>query len=162
MTSAPAAPFLPQIRLYQQWLLQHRGLQFDNYDALWRWSVTDLDAFWQSLWDYYDLQSPTPHTSVLAERRMPGARWFPGAQVNYAQQAFRHVEAAHAAGQPAIISHGEKSLGSAAPRQMAWPELRRQVASMALHLQAQGVQPGERRPEWATQRLRSQLLKTTQ
>jgi len=144
MTTSPVAPFVPQIRLYQQWLLAHRGLHFDNYDALWRWSVTDLDAFWQSLWDYYDLRSPTPHTAVLAERRMPGARWFPGAQVNYARQALRHVDAAHAAGQMAIISHGETSLGSAAPRQMAWPELRRQVASMALHLQAQGVQPGDR------------------
>jgi acetoacetyl-CoA synthetase len=144
MTTPPAAPFVPQIRLYQQWLHKHRGLRFDDYDALWRWSVTDLDAFWQSLWDYFDLQSPTPHTAVLAERRMPGARWFPGAQVNYARQALRHVDAAHAAGQLAIVSHGEKSLGNAASRQMAWPELRRQVASMALHLQAQGVQPGDR------------------
>ena len=67
-------PYVPQIRLYQQWLHATRGLQFDSYDALWRWSVTDLDAFWQSVWDYFDLQSPTPHTGVLAKNTMPGAQ----------------------------------------------------------------------------------------
>ncbi|MDP1672233.1 MAG: acetyl-coenzyme A synthetase N-terminal domain-containing protein, partial [Burkholderiales bacterium] len=144
MPAPTLPPYVPQIRLYQQWLQAHRGLQFDDYESLWRWSISDLDAFWQSLWDYYALQSPTPHTAVLAERRMPGARWFPGAQVNYARQALRHADAAHAAGQPAVISHNEKSLGRNAPRQLSWPQLRRQVASLALHLQAQGVLPGDR------------------
>ena len=67
------APYVPQIRLYQQWLAEQRGLRFDSYDALWRWSVTELDAFWQSVWDYFDLQSPTPHTAVLAKNTMPAA-----------------------------------------------------------------------------------------
>ena len=71
---------------------------------------------------------------------MPGAEWFPGAQVNYAQQVLRHVDAAHGAGQPAVISRNEKGL----QRELSWPELRRQVASLALHLQAQGVRPGDR------------------
>ncbi len=144
MHAPTPALFVPQIRLYQDWLQSRHGLHFDNYDALWRWSIADLDAFWQSLWDYYELQSPTPHTAVLAERRMPGARWFPGAQVNYARQALRHVDAAHAAGQPAVISHNEKSLGKSPPRELSWPQLRQQVASLALHLQAQGVRPGDR------------------
>jgi len=140
-----SSPYLPQIRLYQNWLRAQRGLAFDSYDALWRWSITDLDAFWQSIWDYFDLQSPTPHMAALAENRMPGARWFPGAQVNYAQQVFRHVDPAHAAGLPAILSHNEQSLASGAQaREIAWPELRRQVASLALHLQRQGLQPGDR------------------
>ena len=135
-----SAPYIPQIRLYQNWLREQRGLEFSDYDALWRWSTTDLDAFWQSIWDYFDLQSPTPHAAVLAKNTMPGAQWFPGAQVNYARQVLRHVDAAHAAGQPAIISRNEKGR----PRELSWPELRRQVASLALHLQAQGVQPGDR------------------
>jgi acetoacetyl-CoA synthetase len=137
-TSRP--PFVPQIRLYQDWLRQHRGLTFATYDALWRWSVTDLDAFWQSVWDYFDLQSPTPHTAVLARNVMPGAEWFPGAQVNYAQQVFRHVVPADQAGLQALISRNEKGQH----RELSWPELRRQVASLALHLQAQGLQPGDR------------------
>ena len=136
----PAPPYIPQIRLYQHWLREQRGLEFDSYDALWRWSTTELDAFWQSVWDYFDLQSPTPHTAVLAKNTMPGAQWFPGAQVNYVRQVMRHVDAAHAAGLPAIISRNEKGNH----RELAWPELRRQVASLALHLQAQGVQPGDR------------------
>lgn len=135
-----SAPYIPQIRLYQNWLREQRGLEFADYDALWRWSTTDLDAFWQSIWDYFDLQSPTPHSAVLAHNRMPGAQWFPGAQVNYARQVLRHVDAAHAAGVPAIVSSNEKR----AHREMSWPELRRQVASLALHLKAQGVQPGDR------------------
>ncbi len=134
------APYLPQIRLFQNWLREQRGLSFDDYDAFWRWSTTDLDAFWQSVWDYFDIQSPTPHSAVLARNTMPGAQWFPGAQVNYARQVLRHVDAAHAAGVPAIVSSNEKRQH----REMSWPELRRQVASLALHLQAQGVQPGDR------------------
>ena len=134
------APHVPQIRLYQDWLREQRGLAFDSYDALWRWSVEDLDTFWQSIWDFFDLQSPSPHTAVLAERRMPGARWFEGAQFNYVRQVFRHAGPAHAAGFPAIVSRNEAGLH----RELSWPELRRQVASLALHLQAQGVQPGDR------------------
>ena len=147
-TPSSTPPFVPQIRLYQNWLRETRGLSFGHYDDLWRWSVTELDAFWQSIWDYFDLQSPAPHTAVLEKNVMPGARWFPGAQVNYAQQVFRHVEPALAAGQaagwpgglPAIISRNEKGHH----RELSWPELRRQVASLALHLQEVGVQPGDR------------------
>ena len=138
--SSDSAPYLPQIRLYQNWLRDERGLSFATYNDLWRWSVTELDAFWQSIWDYFDFQSPTPHTAVLANNVMPGAKWFPGAQTNYAHQVLRHVQPAHDAGFLAVISHNEKGLR----REMTWPELRRQVAAMALHLQAQGVQPGDR------------------
>ena len=136
----PAAPNIPQLRLYQNWLRDARGLTFDSYDALWRWSVTDLDAFWQSLWDYTDMHSPTAHSAVLALNRMPGAVWFPGAQVNYAHQVLRHADAAHAAGVPAIVSDNE--LGEV--RELLWPELRRQVASTALTLRSLGVQRGDR------------------
>jgi acetoacetyl-CoA synthetase len=139
------APYTPQIQLYQDWLRAERGLTFETYDALWLWSTTDLDAFWQSIWDYFGLQSPTPHSAALAVNRMPGASWFPGAQVNYVQQVFRHVEAAHAAGLPAIVSHNERSLAAGeSPQAMDWPTLRQRVASLALHLQALGLQPGDR------------------
>jgi len=149
--TTPTPLYIPQIKLYQQWLSHERGLVFDSYDALWQWSVSDLNAFWQSVWDYFNMQSPTPHTAVLVEpqkpdgtTRMIDAKWFPGAQVNYAQQVFRHVDAAHGAGFAAIISHNEKSLGSTPARELGWPALRQQVASLALHLRAQGVQPGDR------------------
>lgn len=132
--------YTPQIRRYQDWLKQTRGLSFDSYDALWQWSVQDLPGFWQSIWDYFRIESPTPHHAVLADDRMPGARWFEGAQVNYARQVLRHVEPAHAAGFPAVISRNERG----EQRELSWPELRRQVASLALHLREQGLQPGDR------------------
>ena len=133
-------PYIPHIRLYQDWLRKTRGLSFDSYDALWRWSTTDLPGFWQSVWDYFGLESPTPYQAVLAQPRMPGARWFEGAQFNYARQVFRHVDKAHEAGFAAVISRNEKG----DHRELSWPQLRRQVAALALHLQQQGVQPGDR------------------
>ncbi|MDM0014319.1 acetoacetate--CoA ligase [Variovorax sp. J22P168] len=133
-------PFTPRIRLYQDWLRDTRGLSFDSFDALWRWSTTDLPAFWQSMWDYAGIQSPTPHSAVLADERMPGTRWFPGARVNYAREVLRHVDAAAAAGMPAIVSDDE--LGR--QRELSWPELRRQVNAFALSLRALGVGRGDR------------------
>jgi acetoacetyl-CoA synthetase len=128
------------IRLYQNWLREQRGLEFDSYDALWRWSTTELDAFWQSMWDYFDLQSPTPHTAVLACNTMPGAQWFPGAQVNYVRQVLRHVDAAHAAGLPAIISRNEKASTANCPGPSCAARWRRWRCTC----KAQGVQPGDR------------------
>ncbi|MDO4723277.1 MAG: acetoacetate--CoA ligase [Comamonadaceae bacterium] len=139
-TAPSTAPYVPELRRYQDWLAQRHGLHFADYDALWRWSTSEIEAFWQSIWDYFDLQSPTPHQRVLAENVMPGARWFEGAQVNMVQQMLRHVQPAHAAGLPAIIADNE--LGQVTT--LSWPELRRQVAALALHMQAQGVQPGDR------------------
>src|SRR5438309_9852123 len=102
----------PQILRYTRWLREQRGLRFDpataeGYDRLWRWSCDDLAAFWQSIRDFHAIESPTPHRAVLAEERMPGARWFEGAQVNYARHLFSHVQAAHAAGHPALVLQNE-------------------------------------------------------
>lgn len=133
-----------QIERYQAFLQQTRGLSFDDYDALWRWSISELDAFWLSLWEFFDLQSPTPFERALCEDRMPGAVWFRGATLNYAAQALRHVDAATAAGRPAIVASDETLLAQAALTELSWPELRRQVASLAASLQAMDVQPGDR------------------
>ena len=144
MTLTPSAittpPFIPQIRLYQDWLARERGLRFETYDALWQWSVTELDAFWQSIWDYFAIESPMPHTAALADDRMPQAKWFPGAQVNYAAQVLRHASDSHAAGMMAIICENE--LGDV--RELSWPELKSQVASLAISLREMGVQRGDR------------------
>lgn len=134
------APHVPQMALYRQWLKQRSGLEFADFEAMRRWSVTDIDGFWQSVWDYFDIQSPTPHTAVLANRKMPGAVWFPGASVNYAHQVFRHVAPAHAAGLPALIASGEDGKLT----ETSWPELRRKAAALAVHLKANGVRSGDR------------------
>ncbi len=143
MTSvAPCAvPRITRMARYQDGLRAPHGLVFADYDALWQWSTTDLPAFWQSIWDHFDVQSPTPHTAVLEHAAMPGARWFPGAQLNYARQALRHADAAHAAGHPAIVFQNERL---PAPVAMSWPELRRQVGAFAAQLKAAGVVRGDR------------------
>jgi acetoacetyl-CoA synthetase len=135
----PTSP-LPQIRRYQDWLELRHGLTFENYEALWRWSITDLEAFWRSIWEYENIESPTPFECALGVDRMPGAVWFKGAKVNYARQVLRHVDAAEARGSPAIVSENE--LGEI--REMGWRELKRQVASFALALRELGVEPGDR------------------
>ena len=134
----------PHITRYQRWLREQRALHFDSYDALWRWSVSDLEGFWGSIWDYFALRSPTPYRAVLEHPTMPGARWFPGAQLNYAQHLLSHADAAHAAGCPAIVFCDEAMLARGATRDVSWPELRRQVASCAAALQGMGVQRGDR------------------
>src|SRR3712207_4166739 len=74
---------------YMRWLEAERGLVFDDYAALWNWSVDDLDAFWASLWDFFDVRSAQPFTSVLGRREMPGAQWFPGVELSYCEHVFR-------------------------------------------------------------------------
>ena len=138
-----------RITVFTGWLARERGLHFDvsspaGYDAMWRWSVSDLPGFWEAVWQFYDLQSPTPYTAVLADAQMPGARWFQGAQLNYAQQVFRHADAAHAAGHPAIVFQNERMQQRGELGALSWPELRRQVASLAAHLKRLGIQPGDR------------------
>ena len=134
------APYVPQLRLYQDWLRIRHDLSFASYEDLWRWSVTDQNGFWQSLWDYEGLQSPTPHKAALADDRMPGATWFPGAQVNYAKQVFRHADAADRAGVMAIVSENE----SGETAELSWGELRRSVGSFASQLRGLGVKRGDR------------------
>ena len=132
--------FVPQIRLYQDWLRDGRGLVFGDYGALRRWSVTDLEAFWRSIWSYHDLRSPTAFTQALGREQMPGAVWFEGARLNYAEQVLRHVDAASAAGQPAIISEDE----SGETREIGWPELRTRIAAFASTLRSLGIRSGDR------------------
>lgn len=131
---------IPQIRLYQQWLARERDLRFADYQALWNWSVTEQEQFWQSIWDYHEIESPVPHRAVLSGAGMPGAVWFAGAEVNYARQVFRHAAAAEAAGQPAIVAEDEEGKLTV----LSWPELRRQVASLALELRRGGIGRGDR------------------
>jgi len=134
-------PMTPRITLYTEWLRRTRGLAFDDYESLRRWSVGDLAAFWDSIWRYFDIESPTAYGAVLEREVMPGAKWFAGAQLNYARQALRHADAAHAGGHPAIVWQNERMRE---PAEVSWPELRRQTASLAARLAAMGVAPGDR------------------
>ena len=121
---------------FTRWLQRERGLQFESYTALWRWSVDDLEGFWQAIWDYFEVQSSAPHSRVLADRRMPGAVWFPGARLNYAQHALRHERP----DATAIMHLSERTPLSG----MSWEDLGAQVRILATQLRKLGVQPGDR------------------
>ena len=137
-------PPTPQIDHYRRFLHEQRGLVFDDYASLWGWSVTELDAFWRSIWDHFDLRSETPFEAALCEERMPGAVWFRGATLNIAAQALRHVDAAEAAGHPAIVHANEAMLARGELGEMRWPELQRQVGALAASMHDLGVRRGDR------------------
>ncbi len=139
----------PQILRYTRWLREQRGLEFDpttpaGYERFWRWSCDDLRGFWQSIFDFFGIESPTPHETVLVAETMPGAKWFPGARVNYAQHVFRHAAASDAAGHPAIVFRDETMQAHGETLAISWAELRRQVASFAAALRGMGIAPGDR------------------
>ncbi|WP_280329962.1 acetoacetate--CoA ligase [Nocardia wallacei] len=110
------------------------GREFPDYRALWQWSVDDLPGFWSALWAYFDLGEPPDQ--VLADAEMPGARWFPGARLNYVDQVVRQARA----DRPAIVYAGED--GSLT--EVSWAELLGRTAAFAGVLRARGVRPGDR------------------
>ena len=121
---------------FVSWVQGRCGVTLADYQALWRWSVDDLDEFWQAVWEYFEVQSETPPGAALVDDSMPGAHWFPGARVNYVRQALRHQTRLH----PAIRSSGEDTPDV----EVSWEELRRQVGAFASTLKAHGVGEGDR------------------
>jgi acetoacetyl-CoA synthetase len=124
------------VTAFARWLKRCRGRQFGDYDALWRWSVTDLDGFWQAVWDYCGIEASVPPAAVLGRRTMPGADWFPGARLNYAQHVLRNERA----GQDALYHQSETTPLIGLP----WPELGNAVRVLATRLRGLGVRPGDR------------------
>ena len=121
---------------YMAWLAAHRSLSFGSYDELWRWSVTDLEAFWTSIWEFSGVVASSPATAVLPDRTMPGARWFTGARLNIAENYFARANPER----PAIIHKTEE--GPAAT--LCWSELRSRTAALARALRSMGVRGGDR------------------
>src|SRR6266540_3113807 len=74
-----------QLGRYLEWLRETRGIDHAGYDELWRWSVDDLEGFWGSLWEFFEIRAHTPYERVLGSREMPGAEWFTGSRLNYAE-----------------------------------------------------------------------------
>ena len=126
-----------EIGRYVRWLRAERGLGFGGYEDLWRWSVEDLEGFWSSIWDFFGVRSHTPPQRALASREMPGARWFPGARLNYAE---RILAPAGDDARTAIIAHSQ----SRGPLELTFGELREQVARARAGLLRLGVGPGDR------------------
>jgi acetoacetyl-CoA synthetase len=121
---------------YMGWLKETRGLDVTNYPDLWQWSVTDTEAFWRSIWDYNDIVATRHPTAALGKPDMPGAEWFPGAELNYAE----NVLAREVPGEVALYYHSETT--PVTP--MLWDEFGPAVRILATRLRELGVQPGDR------------------
>jgi acetoacetyl-CoA synthetase len=121
---------------YREWLNETRGLQLEGYHDLWQWSVDELDAFWASIWEYFEVEASEPYERVLGRREMPGAEWFPGAWLSYPQHVFRGRDASEVA-----IRHASelRPLG-----EWTWGELRARAGAVAAALRDAGVVAGDR------------------
>jgi acetoacetyl-CoA synthetase len=125
-----------RITAFADWLRTQRGLTFADYEAMWTWSVTDLDAFWSAVWQFFDLQASRPYRKVLADAQMPGAVWFPGARLNLADHVFRHRTSLRSA----IVFRNEAGERG----ELGWDDMFGQVAGLATSLRGLGVKPGDR------------------
>lgn len=122
---------------FMVWLQQNRNLSFDSYDKLWDWSVTELEAFWEAMWEYFDIESSTPYRSVLSARKMPGAKWFEGAKINYTEHVFRNRDSE----KTAIIHTSEVRPEL---REVSWGKLYEDTLAIQQTLKKLGVQKGDR------------------
>jgi acetoacetyl-CoA synthetase len=120
---------------YMRWLSDQGGREFAGYADLWTWSVTDLEGFWSSLWDFFQIHAHRRATRALAQAQMPGARWFPGAELNYAEHALRRHD-----DHLAVIAGSEtRPLVT-----LTYADLHRQAAALAAALTRLGVRQGDR------------------
>jgi acetoacetyl-CoA synthetase len=120
---------------YFRFLRRSRDLSFDSYDPVWRWSVTEIEEFWRSVWEYFQVVAHEPPAATLPKRVMPGARWFPGATLNYAEHALSR------AGEVAVVARSQTRDGEL---ELSAEDLRDQVARVAAGLRRLGVGRGDR------------------
>lgn len=124
-----------RLTAYMQWLKEKHGLDFGSYNELYQWSVDHVDRFWESIWQYADIVHSATYTDVLVNPQMPGATWFVGAKLNFAENLLRYADS-----HPAIVSYRENR----EPIRLTYAELYDQVAACAMGLKKLGVKPGDR------------------
>jgi acetoacetyl-CoA synthetase len=135
---SPSPERIAQARLtdFRQWLTAERNLAFPDYESMWEWSTNDIDAFWQACWDFFGIEATKQPTAVLGKRTMPGAEWFPGAEINYARHMLRHERPNTAA-----LYHLNERQGL---QEMSWEELAGKVRIVATQFRKLGVKRGDR------------------
>ena len=124
------------ITQFRNWVNQERGHSIQNPAELWKWSVDELEQFWESVWKYCKVKSHSPYEQVLESRTMPGAKWFSGATVNYAEHVFRNSRE----DRPALIFKSE----TVSNREVSWKELQEKTAMVRQYLISLGVTKGDR------------------
>ncbi|MGP4066721.1 acetoacetate--CoA ligase [Oceanobacillus sp. M65] len=124
------------VTTYMNWLRKHKELDFHDYHALWKWSVDETEDFWESLWTYFQIKSSTPYQSVLSSHAMPGAKWFTGSSINYAQHIFNERK-----NNAAAILHSSENRPTAS---ITWGELERDTRAFQQTLRSSGIKKGDR------------------
>ena len=121
---------------YMAWLAENAGVEARKYEDLWTWSVTDIEDFWESIWRFFNVRSSAPYQAILDSRKMPGARWFRGARLNYAEHVFRERDPSS----PAVVSKVEEG----PLRETSWGELEGAAGALEASLEEMGVAKGDR------------------
>ena len=121
---------------FMRWLAENHAIHCTDYQELWQWSVGDIGLFWDKAWDYFGIKSSQRAESPLKEASMPGAEWFPGARLNYAENIFAKMTTER----PMLIYKGEDT----PLQEMSWAEIYEQANRLSTALRAMGVQKGDR------------------
>ncbi len=122
---------------FMEWAGKRHGRRFDGYAELWDWSVDEIEQFWADIWEYCGVRASVPYERVLASRQMPGAHWFEGARLNYAENMLMRE---HDPSETAVLHASElRPL-----EELTWGELTEQVAAVAAGLRSLGVGRGDR------------------
>lgn len=121
---------------FNQWLQKEYGFLFTGYQSLWKWSVDHPAAFWESIWNYFNIKSYSPYQQVMSANPMPETRWFEGATLNYAEHIFRNKTTAH----PALLFSSERHK----LKSVSWKALEEQTAALQSFLKQAGIKPGDR------------------
>lgn len=135
-TPTPESKENSNLRKYQNWLKQNKNLNLFEYDQLWQWSVDQVDAFWESLWEYFEIISEGEYRKVRSSDSMPGIRWFEGTKLSYAEHIFRNFKS----GETAIIHSTERT----ASEKITWNELQNSTAAFQGFLKSAGIGEGDR------------------
>ena len=136
-TPTPDQVARARVTPYMQWLRDERGLSIKTWDDLRAWSVTQIEDFWASLWDYFEIKARTPYETVLTDRDIAKARWFTSATLNYAEHCLGLPEDAD---EVAVIAYSQ----TREPLQLTFGELAEQVRVVRAGLRRLGVGPGDR------------------
>ena len=152
MSTAPSTPLGTELRpalprdqwnttqmgVFLEKIEAHYGVHFENYDQAWAWSVAHLEDFWQQVWDHFEIISHAPHTAVLGKKTMPGAQWFPGARINFAEHIHRALT--EHADVPILINRSQTTGSS----EWTGQQLLDEIAALRTGLIAQGIGEGDR------------------
>lgn len=134
----PSSRFVNEshLKAYENWLAKNHDLHFSTYEKMWEWSVHEIDAFWQSLWQFFAIISHSEYRSVRSTEKMPSNQWFQGAALNYAEHIFRMKSDDW----PALIFASE----SGSTEKISWAELEQKTAAVRAFLIEQGIEKGDR------------------